>query len=239
MKTLKVLGHLLTYPTADQIAALPEFVEILQQEKWLPESTLHKLDILMSYMTKQDLLDLQEEFVALFDRTPSLCLHLFEHVHGDSRDRGQALVDLSGLYKDAGLLINTEEMPDYLPLFLEYLSVIDMQDAAENLGEIADVLGVLAGRLKNRESHYYVVFAALIDAASHLPDAKAVATALAKEAGDSSSFDQLDDAWEEQNAFDNSLQTTGQELDGSCSPPADIISQINISTDIPTVNREV
>ena len=238
MKTLKVLGHLLTYPTADQIAALPEFVEILQQENWLPESTLHKLDILMSYMARQDLLNLQEEFVALFDRTPSLCLHLFEHVHGDSRDRGQALVDLSNLYKDAGLLINTEEMPDYLPLFLEYLSVIEVEDAAENLGEIANVLGVMAGRLKNRESHYYVVFAALIDAASHLPDAKVVAEALVKEAGNSSSFNQLDESWEEQNAFDNSLQTTGQDMNGACSQPAEVISQINISTDIPTVNRE-
>lgn len=238
MKTLKVLGHLLTYPTAEQIVALPEFRDILKQEKCLPESTLQDLDNLMSYMAKQDLLDLQEEFVALFDRTPSLCLHLFEHVHGDSRDRGQALVDLSNVYKDAGLLINTEEMPDFLPLFLEYLSVIDVTEAAENLGEIVDVLGVLAGRLKNRDSHYCSVFTGLIDAASSLPDAKAVATALAKEAGDSSTFDQLDEAWEEQNAFDNALQTTGQDMDNACPQSSEMISQINISTDIPTIHRE-
>lgn len=148
MKTLKILGALLTYPSTDLVKALPEFQGILKKETWLPDESLKALDHLVEWMVGEDLLDLQEEFVALFDRTPSLCLHLFEHVHGDSRDRGQALVDLSGVYKDAGLLINTEEMPDFLPLFLEYLSVIEVEEAAQNLGEIANVLGVLSGRLK-------------------------------------------------------------------------------------------
>ena len=146
----------------------------------------------MAWMNNQDILDLQEEFVALFDRTPSLCLHLFEHIHGDSRDRGQALVDLSGVYKDAGLLINTAEMPDYLPLFLEYLSIIDAQESRKNLGEISNILGILAARLKNRQSPYATVLESLIEAAAHKPDAKAVAVALNEAAGKTSSFDELD-----------------------------------------------
>ncbi len=230
MKTLKVLGNLLTYPSQGQVDALPEFRAILEKEKWLPEESLKTLDHLMNWMADQDLLDLQEEFVALFDRTPSLCLHLFEHVHGDSRDRGQALVDLSEVYKDAGLLINTEEMPDFLPLFLEYLSIVEVEEAAQNLGEIANVLGVLLGRLKNRQSPYASVFEALIEAAANKPDAKAIQEALKEAAGKASTFDELDKAWEEQNAFENSLQTTGVDGNGGsgCPKAEEMLARMNL-----------
>ena len=238
MKTLKILGTLLTYPTADMVKALPEFKEILVKEKWLPAKSLKALDHLASWMTEQDLLDLQEEFVALFDRTPSLCLHLFEHVHGDSRDRGQALVDLSGVYKDAGLLINTEEMPDFLPLFLEYLSVIGAEESRENLGEIVNVMGVLAGRLKNRQSSYASVFEALIEAAACKPDAKAVAVALQEAAGKASTHEELDKSWEEQQAFENSLQTTGQDMESGCPNAKEMLARMNMSQVQPVEIRE-
>ncbi len=243
MKTLKVLGRLLTYPSVEQVKSLPECVNLLKEEKWLPEENLKAINHLIDWMAGQDLLDLQEEYVALFDRTPSLCLHLFEHVHGDSRDRGQALVDLSEVYKDAGLLINTEEMPDYLPLFLEYLSVIDAKEAQHNLGDTANVLGVLAGRLKNRQSPYGAVFEALIEAAVNKPNVAAVEEALKKSAGKISTFDELDEVWEEQNAFDNSLQTTGQETDGSCDSSCHItkemLERMNLSTTNSSENKRV
>lgn len=241
MKTLKVLGTLLTYPSADVVKALPEFQAILKKETWLPDESLKALDHLVDWMNGQDLLDLQEEFVALFDRTPSLCLHLFEHVHGDSRDRGQALVDLSEVYKDAGLLINTEEMPDFLPLFLEYLSVIDAENSRQNLGEIANVLGVLAGRLKNRQSPYAAVFEALIEAAARKPDAKAVEEALKEAAGKASTHEELDKSWEEQQAFENTLQTTGQDMDSGCPKAEEMLARMNLSSDgapKPTENKE-
>lgn len=241
MKTLKILGTLLTYPSKELVQALPEFQDILTSEKWLPAVPLKALSHLMNWMTDQDLLDLQEEFVALFDRTPSLCLHLFEHVHGDSRDRGQALVDLSEVYKDAGLLINTEEMPDFLPLFLEYLSVIEAEESRQNLGEIANVLGVLAGRLKNRQSPYAAVFEALIAAATRKPDAKAVEKALSEAAGKASSFGDLDKSWEEQQAFENTLQTTGQDMDSGCPKAEEMLARMNLSPDgtpLPTRNKE-
>lgn len=243
MKTLKILGCFLTYPTQDMVNALPEFRSILAKEKWLSEDSIKSLDRLMDWMTGQDLLDLQEDYVALFDRTPSLCLHLFEHVHGDSRDRGQALVDLSEVYKDAGLLINTEEMPDFLPLFLEYLSVIDVEEARQNLGETANVLGVLSGRLKNRQSPYKVVFEGLVEAASTKPDPKAVEEALKEAAGSASTFDELDEIWEEQNAFDNSLQTTGVDTDAGCPIAEDMLARMNLSMNEskaePIKNKEV
>jgi len=238
MKTLKILGALLSYPSPDMVKALPEFHDILKKETWLPDESLKALDHLMDWMGDQDLLDLQEEFVALFDRTPSLCLHLFEHVHGDSRDRGQALVDLSEVYKDAGLLFNTEEMPDFLPLFLEYLSVIEVEEAAQNLGEIANVLGVLSGRLQNRQSPYVAVFEALIEAAANKPDAKAVEEALKEAAGKASSFDELDASWEEQNAFENSLQTTGQDMDSGCPKAEEMLARMNLDPSKSVENKE-
>jgi len=238
MKTLKILGCLLTYPSQEQVAALAECQALLKKEKWLPEESLKAIDHLAKWMLDQDLLDLQEEFVALFDRTPSLCLHLFEHVHGDSRDRGQALVDLSEVYKDAGLLINTEEMPDYLPLFLEYLSVIDAEEARQNLGEIANVLGVLSGRLKHRHSPYAAVFESLIEAAANKPDVNAVEEALKESAGKISTFDELDESWEEQQAFENSLQTTGQDMGGGCPKAEEMLARMSLPTSNTDRNKE-
>ena len=122
MKTLKVLGMLLTYPETELSSAWPEMLPVLKQEKWLADKTLLAIENMAAWLTLTDLLDVQEEYVDLFDRTPSLSLHLFEHVHGESRERGQAMVDLSELYKQKGFEISGAEMPDYLPLFLEYLS---------------------------------------------------------------------------------------------------------------------
>ncbi len=228
MKTLKILGCLLSYPSQEKIAAFPEFKEILAQEKWLPVKSLEALDRLMDWAKQQDLLDLQEEYVSLFDRTPSLCLHLFEHVHGDSRDRGQALVNLLELYKEAGLTINTKEMPDYLPMFLEYLSIIDIEEGRQNLGEIVNILGAIAARLQNRQSLYFSVFEALIEASSCKPDKNAVTKALADATGKVSTFDELDKAWEEQNAFENSLQTTGQDIGSGCPRAEEMLARMNL-----------
>lgn len=238
MKTLKILGCLLTYPTQDMVNALPECRDILTKEKWISEASLENITSLINWMSKQDILDLQEEYVSLFDRTPSLCLHLFEHVHGDSKDRGQALVDLSEVYKETGLIINTKEMPDYLPLFLEYLSMINSEEAQENLGEIVNVLGVLSGRLNNRKSLYFATFEALIDAATTKPDEKAVEQALTEAAGKSSSLEELDEAWKEQFAFDNSFQKSGQEKNAGCPIAEEMLARMNIPPKNSIDNKE-
>ncbi|CAG0907646.1 unnamed protein product, partial [Darwinula stevensoni] len=117
-------GLLLTYPTQPLLTALPECAAILEQEGWLPKSTVKSLKKVIEQFEQQPLMTLQEAYVDLFDRTPSLSLHLFEHVYGESRERGQALVDLAELYREKGLVIATEELPDYLPLFLEYLALL-------------------------------------------------------------------------------------------------------------------
>ena len=230
MRTLKVLGFLLTYPSAQTVEVLGECREILAAEKWLESEQISTLGELMDWMRKTDILDLQEEYVSLFDRTPSLSLHLFEHIHGDSKDRGQAMVDLSNVYEDAGLIIDTKELPDYLPLFLEYLSIIDVEQARENLAEVINITGILSKRLKNRQSPYASVLDALAAAAACQPDTEAVDEALKKSSGAAFTFEEMDEEWEEHNAFANTQQTTGQDMDDGCPIAQQMLDRMNLPT---------
>ena len=133
-KTLKVLSALLTYPTAELQAAVPEMRAALDGEGRLPQSNRDRLDRILEELAKGDLYDLQERYVLLFDRTRSLSLHLFEHVHGESCDRGQAMVDLKALYERHGLVMSSSDLPDHLPLFLEFLSAAPETEACELIG---------------------------------------------------------------------------------------------------------
>ncbi|MBE0703476.1 MAG: nitrate reductase molybdenum cofactor assembly chaperone, partial [Afipia sp.] len=118
MKTFKVLSALLTYPSEDLVAAAPLFGDVLDEEALVPLAAREKLDVLLDELAASDLFDLQERYGLLFDRSRSLALHLFEHVHGESRDRGQAMVDLKTLYENAGFFITANDLPDFIPLFL-------------------------------------------------------------------------------------------------------------------------
>lgn len=209
MKTLKVLGALLTYPSREMVEALPECLDILKREKWVDDASLRQLQHLFEWMSDQDLLDLQEEYVALFDRTPSLSLHLFEHVHGDSRERGQALVDLTNLYQQKQLAIAAAETPDYLPMFLEYLSLVDAEESRQMLGDAINVIAALGARLKQRNTPYAAVIRALERAAASKPDSKAVEAALREASGAERSLEDIDAAWEETFAFDNAMPDSG------------------------------
>ena len=123
MRTYRALAALLTYPTEELVGAIEEISSTLQTEGLLSVASRRSVERLLRELRTLDLFDLQERYVTLFDRTPSLSLHLFEHVHGDSRDRGQAMVDLIELYRRHGVEIATHELPDFLPLFLEFLEI--------------------------------------------------------------------------------------------------------------------
>ena len=122
MKTLKVLSALLCYPQPEIQAALGEMAEALEQERLLPERERRALRAFMNRLERTDLMELQERYVASFDRGRALSLHLFEHIHGQSRDRGQAMVNLLEVYRRHGFELSARELPDYIPLFLEYLA---------------------------------------------------------------------------------------------------------------------
>lgn len=152
-KALRAMAALLSYPDEALIAALPEITA------FVPKEVL----ALTEELACKDLYTLQEQYVSLFDRSRALSLHLFEHVHGETRERGQAMVELAQMYQLHGMSVAGHELPDYLPAFLEFASLVD--EAKELLREIAHILRALGDRLAERGSPYCTVFAALLAAA--------------------------------------------------------------------------
>ncbi|MFV0284277.1 MAG: nitrate reductase molybdenum cofactor assembly chaperone [Castellaniella sp.] len=151
-----VLSVLLSYPEQDWLDALPEL------HATLPAEVRTRLAPLFDFLDRQDdLIDLQEQYVATFDRRAIHSLHLFEHVHGESRDRGQAMVDLRNEYLKHGLEPATTELPDYVPLFLEFLGQIPTGAAEELLGDAIHVLARLGDKLTESDSPYACLFAQL------------------------------------------------------------------------------
>ena len=197
-RTFKVLSALLSYPTAQLQEAMPELTAAVGQEALLDAAVRRQLERLMNEIASGDLYDLQERYVLLFDRTRSLSLHLFEHVHGESRDRGQALIDLKSLYENGGLEIEAAELPDFLPLFLEFLSTRPRAEAYELLGQPAYIFAVLAERLHKRQSDYEAVFRALTALAVCKPKAEDISALLAEPDPDATDLAALDAAWEDQ-----------------------------------------
>ncbi len=157
----RALSALLTYPTRELCAAADEIASVLEADGRLPASAHAGLAPLLNDLRTQDVYALQERYVDLFDRGRHFSLHLFEHVHGESRDRGQAMVDLASLYEKAGLLAAPNELPDYLPLFLEYLATRPVAEARGLIDETAHILSALETRLAGRGSSYAAVFTAI------------------------------------------------------------------------------
>ncbi|MBE0627744.1 MAG: nitrate reductase molybdenum cofactor assembly chaperone [Burkholderiales bacterium] len=163
MKTLKLLAVLLGYPSEGMVAALPEIARRLNAESALRGATQDALAGLLAELKREDLLDLQERYVAQFDAGRATSLHLFEHVHGDSRDRGQAMVDLNALYRRSGFVLAVSELPDYLPAVLEYLASRPAEEVHDLLEDCVHILRAVGERLLAGGSPYAAVFAALLD----------------------------------------------------------------------------
>ena len=196
-KTFKALSALLSYPDEDLQKAAPELRAVIEEEALLPPETRRVLDPLIEAVATGDLYDLQERYVELFDRTRSLSLHLFEHVYGESRDRGQAMIELKALYEQNGLYLSASELPDYLPVFLEFLSVRPLAEARAQLGQPAHVLTAIAERLHKRQTPYEAAFQALAAIAGPAPDAAGVEV-LEGDDVDPNDFAALDAQWEEE-----------------------------------------
>ena len=197
-KTFKVLSALLSYPTVELQRATGELRAVVETEALVPAAIRRQLDALLTDIAVGDIYDLQERYVLLFDRTRSLSLHLFEHVHGESRDRGQAMVDLLAMYEDKGLAAVKNELPDYLPLFLEFLATLPQAEACDLLGQPAHILAALAERLRKRESSYEAALRALVALSAVKPKGEEVSALLALPDTDPLDLVALDAAWEEE-----------------------------------------
>jgi len=194
----KALSALLSYPTKELQEAAGAISEALDREPGIPARLRGPLHDLIEEIAIGDLYDLQERYVLLFDRTRSLSLHLFEHVHGESRDRGQAMVDLQNLYLQGGLEISAGELPDFLPLFLEFLATQPGAKAHELLSQPVHILSALAERLRKRKSPYEAVFRALVALAAAEPKHDEVANLLGEPDPDADDLAALDAAWEDE-----------------------------------------
>jgi nitrate reductase molybdenum cofactor assembly chaperone NarJ/NarW len=193
-----VLSALLNYPTSELQQAADEMKAALGTEKLVPPAIQRALSKLIDEVATDDLYDLQERYVLLFDRTRSLSLHLFEHVHGESRDRGQAMIDLQNLYGEKGLEIGASELPDFMPLFLEFLANQPREEAYELLAQPVHILAALAERLRKRQSSYESVFRALVALAAAKPKGEDIAAMLNEPDPDPNDLAALDAAWEDE-----------------------------------------
>ena len=189
--SLRVLARLLGYPDAELRAQLPALREALRAEHAVGASRVAELDALADALAGADALDAEAAYVQLFDRGRATSLHLFEHVHGDSRERGPAMIDLARTYDQAGLYLAPGELPDYLPAVLEFASTLPPREARAFLGEMAHLFNALFSALRERQSAYASVLGALLELAGE----KAQPVAVAPE-------EPLDASWSEPPAFD-------------------------------------
>lgn len=164
-KSLRVLARLLGYPDAELRGNLSILREALHAERALPAQRLAELDALIDSIAQAGSLEAEAAYVELFDRGRATSLHLFEHVHGDSRDRGPAMIDLAQTYEKAGLFIAEGEMPDFLPVVLEFTSTQPPREAREFLAEMAHIFNALFSALQQRDSAYACVIGALLELA--------------------------------------------------------------------------
>lgn len=194
---LKAISALLSYPTVELQQAKVELLDALQEGNLLPADSIKAMETLINELAAGEIYTLQEVYVGLFDRSRTLSLNLFEHVHGESRDRGGAMVNLVENYRAAGFEPASSELPDHIPVLLEFLAMRPIDEAREVLADAAHILEVLQTRLTRRESIYAPVFAALLHISNATADQAAVAELLAIKDDDPDDLEALDEIWEE------------------------------------------
>jgi nitrate reductase delta subunit len=205
-RTLRALAWLLSYPSAELRGHLDGVRDALHGERALGAARLAELDALIAGIGRQNTLDAEADYVHLFDGGRSTSLHLFEHVHGDSRDRGPAMIDLAQSYEKAGLYLREGEMPDHLPVVLEYASTQPPGAARAFLAEMAHILNQIFNALTKRGSRYASALGALLELAGE----KAKPVSIADD-------EQLDETWVEPAAFDG-CASRGQSRPGQAQP---------------------
>ena len=196
MIILKVISRLLDYPSEALFAASDDMIEVVNSTNLISKNNREKLISFIQALTARDLYDAQESYDLLFDRGRALSLLLFEHVHGESRDRGQAMVDLGNVYQSKGFENNSEHLPDYIPLYLEFLSEQDPTYAQEWLGDISHLLTMLSERLIDRDCYYASLFDSLIDISGVEVDREEIAKAVSQEERDDT-VEAIDKEWED------------------------------------------
>ena len=192
--TLRALGYLLSYPDAQLRSVMPQLVDALRSEGALTSERMSEIEAVCQHLAALDPLEAEARYVDNFDRGRQTSLHLFEHVHGDSRDRGPAMIDLIKTYEQAGLMLDPNkvggELPDYLPVVLEFVSTLTAAQMRDFIGEIAHILNAVHTALVKRQSLYAHVLGAVLEIGRQ--DIETVAVVADED---------LDESWAEPEAF--------------------------------------
>ncbi|MHB1199628.1 MAG: nitrate reductase molybdenum cofactor assembly chaperone [Polaromonas sp.] len=204
--SLRALALLLGYPSADLRTHLPELLDAIDAEAVVPAVRRTELRALAAELTRLDAYEVESRYVETFDRGRATSLHLFEHVHGESRDRGPAMIDLMQTYEKAGLQMSPDELPDHLCVVLEFASTQPPGLASEFLGEMAGILTAIFSALQQRGSPYAAVVAAVLELAGHKVQAVSIAA-----------DEPMDDSWAEPAVFDG-CSNRGQAKPGDVQP---------------------
>lgn len=220
-RSLKAFSLILSYPTRELQHAMPEIGGVLASDTRLTATARRGLRPLVEELAGRDIYDLQEVFVMLFDRSRTLSLNLFEHVHGESRDRGGAMVSLVETYREGGYDPVTSELPDHLPVLLEFLATRPFAEAQETLADAAHIFAALSERLVRRDSPYAAVFAGLIQLAGVTADQEAVAEMLAQPDDDPTDLEALDEVWQESEVL------FGPDPNAGCPQVRDMLSRMD------------
>tara|TARA_R110002096_G_scaffold191176_3_gene372557 strand:- start:28 stop:732 length:705 start_codon:yes stop_codon:yes gene_type:complete len=227
-RALKAISLILSYPTRALQEAMPEIAGVLAADTRLTAATRRSLRPLLETLRDDDIYDLEERYVMLFDRSRTLSLNLFEHVHGESRDRGGAMVSLLETYRAGGFEPATSELPDHLPVLLEFLSTQPAADATEVLADAAHIFTALNTRLIRRESAYADAFGALVQLAGAKANSQAVAELLEQPDTDPNDLAALDAVWEE------SEVRFGPDPDAGCPQAVDMLARMSAPINPPS-----
>ncbi len=196
MLTFRVLSALLSYPVPELKAEAEQAEQILRTDGVLTGSQLENVCAFLKKLQLMPQLEAESSYIDAFDRGRATSLYLFEHIHGESRDRGQAMVRLLTRYRMHGLELHSKELPDFLPLFLEFLSTCRPKEGQKYLSEVADIVAMIGQSLRKRRASY----APLLEAIASLVARDTDEESLAAETGQDDRDDTpaaLDAAWEE------------------------------------------
>lgn len=224
---LKAISAILSYPSEDLQAAHAELMAALDQGDLLSSPMVNAFSPLLKEISEGDIYEVQETYVGLFDRSRTLSLNLFEHVHGESRDRGGAMVDLMENYRAAGFEPDTTELPDHLPVLLEFLSMRPIEEVREILSDAGHILEGLRTRLDRRESPYGIVFTALLEISGARVNSEALAELMAVEDDDPNDLEALDQVWEE------SEVQFGPDPNAGCPQVRDMLANMDTPQNLP------
>ena len=197
MNILKVISVLMNYPTQELQQHADELCAEIRNAREIPPELREQMVGLVDSICRRDLMEVQEEYGVLFDRGRAVSLLMFEHVHGESRDRGQAMVDLMSNYERNGYDIAVRELPDYIPLYLEFLGQRPDIEARQGLADVGHIFGVISARLQERQSLYSVLFDALLIIGGTQVDIEKLKAEAASEERDDT-MEAMDKVWEEE-----------------------------------------